>query len=72
MDKPREDKNQDEIEEVLRLMGKYKSIQYAQRQSKKLAQKAYTQFNQEFAHLPYSRSKNLFLRLIHFVIEREY
>jgi geranylgeranyl diphosphate synthase type II len=72
MDKPREDKNQDEIEEVLHLMGKYKSIQYAQQQSKKLAQTAYTQFNHEFAHLPDSRAKNLFLRLIHFVIEREY
>ena len=72
MDKPREDKNQDEIEEVLHLMGKYKSIQYAQRQSKKLAQKAYEQFNQEFVHLPDSRAKNLFLRLMHFVIEREY
>lgn len=72
MDKPREDKNQQEIREVLRLMGKYESIQYAQRQSKKLAQKAYIGFNREFAHLPDSRAKNLFLRLIHFVIEREH
>ena len=72
MDKPREDKNQEEIHEVLNLMGKYESIQFAQRQSKKLAQKAQKQFIRDFAHLADNRAKNLFLRLIHFVIEREY
>ena len=72
MDKPREDKTKEEIERVLRLMGKYESIQYAQQQSKKLAQKACTQFNHQFARLPDSRAKKLFSRLIHFVIEREY
>ena len=72
MDKSREDKYQGEIEEVLRLMEKYDSIQYAQQRSRELVQEACTRFNQVFAYLPGSRAKDLFLRLIHFVIEREY
>ena len=53
-------------------MQHYESIQYAQQRAKALAQKAYTQFNQTFAHLPATRAKDIFLNLIHFLIEREY
>ncbi|MCZ6675817.1 MAG: polyprenyl synthetase family protein, partial [Candidatus Poribacteria bacterium] len=72
MSKPREDKHPDEIQEVLGLMDKYGCIQYAQQRSRELAQKAYTKFNQDFSDLPASRAKDIFLHLIHFVIEREY
>ena len=72
MEQRREDKHQDEIQEVLALMERYGSIQYAQQHAKKLAQKAYTQFNQSFSHVPASQAKDTFLHLIHFVIEREY
>ena len=72
MDKPRANKRADEIQEVSRLMEKYKSIAYAQERSKALARKAYARFNQEFAELPDTRARDLFLQLIHFVIEREY
>ncbi len=72
MDKPREAKREDEIREVLHLMKKYKSIQYAHERSKELVDKACAKFNQEFAYLPESRAKEIFLHLIHFVIEREY
>jgi geranylgeranyl diphosphate synthase type II len=72
MDQQRAEKNQDEIQEVLGLMERYESIQYARQRSKILAQRAYTQFNQEFSHLPASPAKDIFLRLIHFFIEREY
>ena len=48
------------------------SIQYAHERSKELVDKACAKFNQEFAYLPESRAKEIFLHLIHFVIEREY
>ena len=72
MNKPRVDKQPDEIQEVLGLMEKYESIQYAQQRSRELAQKAYAKFNREFSYLPGSQAKDIFLQLIHFVIEREY
>ncbi len=72
MNQPRAEKRQDEIQEVLELMAKYESIQYAQRRSRELAQKTYTQFNQEFSYLPASQAKDIFLHLVHFFIEREY
>jgi geranylgeranyl diphosphate synthase type II len=72
MNKPREEKQPDEIQEVLRLIGKYGSIAYTQQRSRMLAQRAHAKFEREFADLPASRAKEVFLRLIHFVIEREY
>ena len=72
MDQRREEKHRDEIQEVLALMKQYESIQYAQQHAKTLAQKAYTQFNQVFSHVQASQAKDIFLHLIHFVIEREY
>jgi geranylgeranyl diphosphate synthase type II len=72
MSQRRVDKHQDEIQEVLDLMKHYESIQYAQQRAKTLAQKAYTQFNQTFSHLPATQAKDIFLNLIHFLIEREY
>ena len=53
-------------------MERYESIQYAQQRAKALAQKAYTQFNQTFSYLPATQAKDIFLQLIHFLIEREY
>ena len=72
MSQRRQDKHHDEIQEMLALMERYESIQYAQQHAKALAQKAYTQFNRVFSHLPASQAKDNFLHLIHFVIEREY
>ena len=72
MSQRRTEKHQDEIQEVLNLMQHYESIQHAQQRAKALAQRAYTQFNQTFAHLPATQAKDIFLNLIHFLIEREY
>ena len=72
MGQRREDKGQDEIQEVLALMERYKSIQYAQQRAKTLAQQAYTQFDQTFSDLPETQAKHIFLQLVHFLIEREY
>ena len=72
MGQQRAEKHQDEIQEVLDLMGRYESIQHAEKRAKTLAQKAYTQFNQTFSYLPATQAKDTFLQLIHFVIEREY
>ena len=72
MGQRREDKHQDEIQEVLALMERYKSVQYAQRRAKTLAQQAYTQFNQTFSYLPETQAKHIFLQLVHFLIDREY
>ena len=72
MSQRRAEKHQTEIQEVLNLMKHYESIQYAQQRAKTLAQKAYTQFNQTFSYLPETQAKDIFLQLIHFLIEREY
>lgn len=72
MGQRRADKDPDEIQEVLDLMQRYESIQYAQQHAKVLAKKAYTQFNQAFPNLPASQAKDIFLELINFLIEREY
>lgn len=72
MGQRRENKDPAEIQEVLALMKQYESIQYAQQHAKTLAQKAYTQFNQTLSHLPPTAAKDIFLHLIHFLIEREY
>ena len=72
MSQSRAEKHQAEIKEVLDLMGRYESIQYAQQRAKTLAQKAYKQFHQTFSYLPPTQAKDKFLQLIHFLIEREY
>ncbi len=72
MSQQRAEKHPDEIQEVLDLMAHYESIQYAQQHAKRLAQKAYTQFNRTFSYLPATPAKGIFLDLIDFVIEREY
>lgn len=72
MAQPRAEKTEADVQIVLQLMQKYKSIQYAQKCSKTLLQQATEKFNQNFAHLPNNRAKQLFLSLIHFFIEREY
>ena len=72
MEQRRENKAPTEIQEVLTLMDRYGSIQFAQQRAKTLAQTASTQFNGALSHLPPTQAKDIFLRLIHFVIEREY
>ena len=72
MARPRDEKSEAEVERVLQLMQKYKSITYAQQRSKALLQEAAGQFSHNFAHLPDERAKQLFLSLIHFFVEREY
>ena len=66
MARPRDEKTETEVESVLRLMQKYKSITYAQHRSKALLQEAAGRFSRNFAHLPDERAKQLFLSLIHF------
>ena len=72
MARPREEKTQAEVESVLQLMLKYKSITYAQRRSQALLQEAAGRFKNNFAHLRDGQAKQLFLSLIHFFVEREY
>lgn len=72
MARPRAEKTEAEVESVLQLMRKYKSIAYAQQRSKALLQEAAGQFTHNFAHLPDGGAKHLFLSLIDFFVEREY
>ena len=72
MARPRNEKTEAEVESILQLMQKYKSITYVQQRSKELLQSAAKRFNDNFAHLPDGRAKQLFLSLIHFFVEREY
>ena len=72
MARPRDEKTEAEVESVLRLMQKYKSITYAQQRSQALLQEAAGRFKNNFAHLPDGRAKQLFFSLIRFFVEREY
>ena len=72
MARPRDEKTEAEVESVLRLMQKYKSITYAQQRSQTLLQEAAERFKNNFAYLPDGRAKQLFFSLIHFFVEREY
>ncbi len=72
MARPRDEKSEAEVENVLQLMQKYKSITYAQQRAKALLQEAARRFSHNCAHLPNERAKQLFLSLIHFFVEREY
>ena len=72
MARPRNEKTEAEVESVLQLMEKYKSITYVQRRSKALLQSAAERFSHNYAHLPDGRAKQLFLSLLHFFVEREY
>ncbi len=72
MARPRDEKTGSEVEWVLQLMKKYKSIAYAQQRSEALLQEAACRFKQNFSHIPEGRAKQLFLSLINFFVEREY
>ena len=72
MARPRQEKTEAQVESVLQLMVKYKSITYAQRRSQALLQEAAGRFNNNFAYLRDGTAKQLFLSLIHFFVEREY
>jgi geranylgeranyl pyrophosphate synthase len=72
MARPRAEKTEADVQNVLQLMHKYNSIDYAQKCSKTLLKEASEKFNQNFAHLPNNRAKHIFLSLIHFFVEREY
>ena len=72
MARPRSEKTEIDVQNVLELMRKYNSIQYAQKCSKTLLEKASDMFTQNFAHLPNNRAKHLFLSLIRFFVEREF
>ena len=72
MARPRDEKTETEVESVLHLMRKYKSITYAQQRSQALLQEAAGRFQNNFAHLADGRAKQLFFSLIRFFVEREY
>jgi len=72
MNKPREDKLESEIKRIIKLMDKYDSIKYAKSRAKLLVEEAKELFNEKFADLPNTRSKEAFIQLIDFVIDREY
>jgi len=71
MNKKREQKTQDEVNEILSLMEKYKSIDYARQKARALANKALEKFDKNFADIPDSESKHAIRALITFVIERD-
>lgn len=72
MNKPREDKLESEIKRILELMSKYDSIEYAKGKAQRLVEEAKNSFNDKFGDLPNAKSKEAFIQLIDFVIDREY
>jgi geranylgeranyl pyrophosphate synthase len=72
MSKPRKEKTEIEVYDVLNLMKKYNSIQYAEQKSKRFAKKASDRFDQVSSALPGESAKQVFKNLIDFVIERQY
>ena len=72
MDKPRQEKTEVEVFDVLNLMKKYNSIQYAEQKSKRFAKKASDEFDQMSSMMPGETAKQVFKDLIDSVIERQY
>jgi geranylgeranyl diphosphate synthase type II len=72
MDKQRQEKTEVEVFDVLNLMKKYNSIQYAEQKSKQFAKQASDKFDQVSGILPGEEAKQIFKSLIDFVIERQY
>tara|TARA_B100000809_G_scaffold172066_1_gene169368 strand:+ start:7737 stop:8774 length:1038 start_codon:yes stop_codon:yes gene_type:complete len=72
MSKSRKEKTEIEVYDVLNLMKKYNSIQYAEQKSKRFAKKASDGFDQVSSALPGESAKQVFKNLIDFVIERQY
>jgi len=72
MDKQRQEKTEVEVFDVLNLMKKYNSIQYAEQKSKQFAKQASDKFDQVSGILPGEDAKQIFKSLIDFVIERQY
>ena len=72
MSKPRKEKTEVEVYDVLNLMKEYNSIQYAEQKSKQFAKKASDGFDQVASALPGEPAKQVFKNLIDFVIERQY
>jgi len=71
MDKPRNQKKQEDYKRVIDLMKKYDSIKYARSQAISLSQKAKNKFNEVMAEQPETTAKQNFLKLVDFVIERD-
>ncbi len=72
MSKPRKEKTEKEIQIVLSMIKKYKSIDYAKDVSDKMAQKSKVIFNKELAPLmKESTHKDFFSNIIDFIVNRE-
>ncbi len=71
MNKSRADKTQEEVDYVLSLMKKYKSIDYAKAKAFQFAKSASEKFDRYFADIPDSNAKLAIRSLIDFVVNRE-
>lgn len=69
--KKREEKNEEEKEYIIKLMGKYKSIEYAKKKALKAADEAERKFIASTAHLPNTEAKEIIREGIRFTVNRE-
>ena len=72
MDKDREIKEQDSVDEILRMMTEYGSVDYAITTSKKLASSAREIFTASFDSTIDKKWKSIILDLIDFIVAREF
>jgi geranylgeranyl diphosphate synthase type II len=71
MNKKRKDKTQEEVDEILSLMKKHKSIEYAKQKALDFANEALKKFDKHFADVADSEEKQAIRAFVTFVIERE-
>jgi len=69
--RPRQDRSADDVEWLLGLMRKYRSIDYARSCAKQLAGAALYQFESTYGNLPPSDDKRLIEQIVMYMIERE-
>jgi geranylgeranyl diphosphate synthase type II len=71
LSKQREDKTDDEVAEILRLMHKYDCLEYGRQVSVEFAKKAKATFRRELGELPDSAHRQFLNQVIDYVIHRE-
>ncbi len=72
MSKNRNERTKADVAEILNLMDKYKSIDYAKSRAEHYAEEAKTKFRKIFGDIPHNESQELLEELICFMIQREW
>ena len=71
MNKPRSQKTPEEVREVIELMNKYGSVEYAKERARKYAMEAKELFDKKFTHVPGKEARDTISGLVEYFVTRE-